>query len=57
MVLTVCKYEKLGCRSCMADAVDKLYNNWGEDPIGTVICWLTGTWCVTGGGIACLIKK
>jgi hypothetical protein len=43
--------------SCMKDAIDKLYNDWENDPIGTFGCWATGVSCVYGGAIACGIKS
>jgi hypothetical protein len=43
--------------SCMKDAIDKLYNDWDNDPIGTFGCWATGASCVYGGAIACGIKS
>ena len=41
---------------CMKDAIDQLYNDWEDDPVGTSACWLTGPLCVVGGGIACAIQ-
>jgi hypothetical protein len=43
--------------SCMKDAIDKLYDDWEDDPIGTFGCWATGVSCLYGGAIACGIKS
>lgn len=43
--------------SCMDDAVDQLYDDWEEAPVGTFSCWVTGPLCVIGGGIACGIQQ
>jgi hypothetical protein len=43
--------------SCMDDAIDRLYDDWEDDPAGTLSCWLTGPLCVIGGGIACGIQQ
>lgn len=41
----------------MKDAIEKLYNDWENDPIGTFGCWVTGASCDFGGAIACGIKS
>lgn len=43
--------------SCMDDAIDQLYDDWNDDPIGTFSCWVTGPLCAIGGGIACGIQQ
>lgn len=43
--------------SCMDDAIDQLYDDWNDDPIGTFSCWITGPLCAIGGGIACGINQ
>lgn len=43
--------------SCMRDAMNQLYDDWDNDPVGTFTCWVTGPLCVIGGGIACGIKS
>ena len=43
--------------SCMDDAIDQLYDDWNDDPIGTFTCWVTGPLCAIGGGIACGIQQ
>jgi hypothetical protein len=46
-----------GWGDCMDDAIDQLYDDWDEDPVGTTVCWLTGPLCVIGGGLACGILE
>jgi hypothetical protein len=43
--------------SCMDDAIDQLYDDWNDDPVGTFTCWVTGPLCAIGGGIACGIQQ
>lgn len=43
--------------SCMDEAIDLLYDDWNDDPVGTFSCWVTGPLCAIGGGIACGIKQ
>ncbi len=43
--------------SCMDDAIDRLYDDWNDDPVGTFSCWVTGPLCAIGGGIACGIQQ
>lgn len=43
--------------SCMQGAIDVLYNDWTDDPVGTFTCWVNGPMCAIGGGIACAIKS
>ncbi len=52
-------YDKINGSSwgaCMDSAVDQLYDDWVDDPLGTFSCWVTGPLCVIGGGIACAIQ-
>lgn len=42
---------------CMKDAMDKLFDDWEEDPVGTFGCWIMSPFCVVGAGLACLIKE
>ncbi len=42
--------------NCMDDAIDTLYDDWNDDPLGTFSCWMTGPLCAVGGAIACAIK-
>lgn len=41
---------------CMSDGMDLLYNDWTNDAMGTLSCWVTGYWCVVGGAIGCTIQ-
>jgi hypothetical protein len=45
-----------GWGDCMDNAIDELYDDWSNDPVGTSTCWLTGPLCGIGGGIACAIQ-
>lgn len=38
---------------CMDEAMDDLYDDWGDDPVGTFACWATGPLCAIGGALAC----
>lgn len=42
---------------CMDKAIDELYDDWVDDPVGTFSCWLTGPLCAIGGGIACGLQQ
>lgn len=42
---------------CMDKAIDELYDDWQDEPLGTFSCWVTGPLCAIGGGIACGIKS
>jgi len=40
-------------KNCMKDAMNRLYNDWDDDPLGTVSCLFTGELCIIGGGLGC----
>ncbi len=42
---------------CMRKAMQRLYDDWDNDPVGTFTCWVTGPLCVVGGGLACGIQS
>ena len=42
---------------CMKGAMDRLFNDWDEDPVGTFVCWMMARACVVGGGLACAIQQ
>ncbi|MDN3690489.1 hypothetical protein [Cyclobacterium jeungdonense] len=59
--------EKLGLNSdgpslkgwgnCMDSAIDKLFDDWDNDPVGTFGCWVLSPFCVVGAGLGCAIKE
>lgn len=49
--------DALDWGQCMKNAIDRLYNDWTNDPIGTSACWATGTHCAVGAALACALKS
>lgn len=49
--------EEGGWKSCFKKALKKLYDDYDEDPMGSLACGLTGPWCAIGGAIACAIDS
>lgn len=42
---------------CMDDAMDELFNDWEDDPVGTFTCWVSAQSCLVGAGLACGIQQ
>jgi hypothetical protein len=42
---------------CMKQAINDLYNDWDNDPVGTFACWASGNLCAFGAAAACTIKS
>jgi hypothetical protein len=41
----------------MKQAINDLYNDWDNDPVGTFACWASGNLCAFGAAAACTIKS
>jgi hypothetical protein len=39
--------------SCMEESIDLLYNDWENDGVGTLACWVSGWYCAVGAAIYC----
>jgi len=42
---------------CMEEAMELLYNDWEDDPAGTLVCRVTGPLCAIGAALACLLQQ
>lgn len=41
----------------MKNAMDQLFDDWDNDPVGTFGCWMMSPFCVVGAGLAWLVKE
>jgi hypothetical protein len=41
----------------MKESMDKLFDDWEEEPIATFGCWIFSPLCVIGAGLGCAIKE
>lgn len=46
-----------GWGKCMKESMDKLFDDWENDPVGTFGCWVLSPFCVVGAGLGCAIKE
>ncbi|MEX2565468.1 MAG: hypothetical protein WD431_05970 [Cyclobacteriaceae bacterium] len=46
-----------GWGKCMKSSMDKLFDDWEDDPVGTFGCWVLSPFCVVGAGLGCAIKE
>jgi hypothetical protein len=46
-----------GWGKCMDSAIDKIFDDWEDDPVGTFGCWVLSPLCVVGAGLGCAVKE
>lgn len=46
-----------GWGKCMKESIDKLFDDWEEEPVATLGCWILSPFCVIGAGLGCAIKE
>lgn len=46
-----------GWGKCMKESMDKLFDDWEEEPISTFGCWILSPFCVIGAGLGCAVKE
>jgi hypothetical protein len=46
-----------GWGKCMKESMDKLFDDWEDEPVATFGCWVFSPLCVIGAGLGCAIKE
>ena len=46
-----------GWGRCMDSSIDKLFDDWEDDPVGTFGCWVLSPLYVVGAGLGCAVKE